>query len=79
MKFKLSNMIKYKQDTLEINAYKNTIPFPNFPRPLGMSENGNSKIFLNYNSIVGEGGLNPRKLHWKLKGFYYYYPTNWAN
>lgn len=79
MKFKLSNMIKYKQDTLEINAYKNTIPFPNFPRPLGMSENGNSKIFFNYNSIVGEGGLNPRKLHWKLKGFYYYYPTNWAN
>ena len=79
-------MVKYKQDTLEINAYKNTIPFPNFPRPLGMSENGNLKNFFFYfffifiyNSIVGEGGLNPRKLHWKLKGFYYYYPTNWAN
>ena len=73
-------MVKYKQDTLEINAYKNTIPFPNFPMPLGMLENGNSKnFFFLYNSIVGEGGLNPRKLHWKLKGYYYYYPTNWAN
>ena len=27
MKFKHSNMIKYKQDTLEINAYKNTSHF----------------------------------------------------
>lgn len=46
MKFKHSNMIKYKQDTLEINAYKNTIPFPNFPRPLGMSEMEIPRFFL---------------------------------